>query len=299
MEVKGVQTMPSNSTLLSWCGLLLAVVLCTNSRDAEAASQEPSSVEEKTVPAYTPRGEKAVAAVLERLRQTGSFNHPDYPWAFRARYVRGDTLYMVDFARRSNDGQGFVWVGKAVSAGLRYHQGELRLCLCDAVWEHSNGIQAWCRNREYGLPLPTSVPEHGFSPFAEVANQLPTDLQKALEKEVPFPPEQKKVVATFGEEYSVAFLYARNCFLSKTGRTVLAFVQVREWNECKKEETFEMLAVARFDRHGKVTSSFRGKDITVDKKEILELIEGDDSHTFTFRSADGKKFVLPPVKDDR
>src|SRR5215510_7837857 len=111
------------SALFQLCGLFVAVNPCEYSLSCgEAAAPKPPSPDKVVAEQVTPAGKRAVESTLERLRQTGSFNHPDYPWVIRARQVRGDTLYFVEFLGRRADGKGFDWVGKAVQATLTFSE---------------------------------------------------------------------------------------------------------------------------------------------------------------------------------
>src|SRR5688500_18625486 len=108
----------------------------------------------------TPDGAQAVASALDRLRRTGTFNHPDYPYVIRARRVQGDKLFFVEFLHRRKDGNGFDAVGKAVWATLGQPKrskpdsmpvrtSQMEMCTDD--------LQATWDDRVEDFPLPTRL----------------------------------------------------------------------------------------------------------------------------------------------
>jgi hypothetical protein len=292
--------------LFRLCSLLLAVGLSATFRSGgEAADPTPRAPDQQT-----PEGREAVASALERLRQTGCFNHPDYPWVVRARLVRGDTLSFVGFLLRREDGKGFNRVGKAVQATLSYSEeyrpftfpgddplppvrrDTLRVRVCQ-MQMHSEEMDFECDERTIDLALPGRLRESGFRPFAEAEARLSQDQQKALGKDFSLRPEQRLLVAAFGE--GCYDLLRSEVGHGETGQTVVAYERCGEGSEDGWLK-FPTIAVARFDKTGEVLTSFRGKDITAKADDDMSLTSGDDSHDLTLKGPGGLKFVLPGTK---
>jgi hypothetical protein len=267
--------MRSKSARIHTGSLLLTVTLCATFRSGgEAAAPQPPTCANNTPAArLTPDGKEAVAAALERLRQTGSFNHPDYPWVVRARRVRGDALYFVEFLRRREDGRGFDAVGKAVQATLAYveeyeptsypeseplpvRRNRLVVRVCQARMETEDCIYELFDERVFDLALPARLPEGGFRPHAEAEVRLSRDQRKALSQEYALHRAQKMLLAAFGDE--CADLLRAHIGHSETGRTVLAYDQIAPIGSGRRYR-FATLAVARFDRAGEVLLRFRGR----------------------------------------
>jgi len=321
------------------CGLLLAIVPCETFRGfgAVAAPKGPAAGK-AAAERFTPGGKKAVESILQHVRQTGSFNHPDYPWVVRARQVRGDTLYFVEFLYRRADGKGFDWVGKAVQATLSFSEEYRPFALYEAAattrmrtaisllpkeyrpfalyeaaaparrdtlrvqvhqmeMQHQNGTRVFLEERVIDLSLPARLRENGFRPYAEAEAHLSSDQREALDKEYSLHPEQKLLLVAFGDECA-DLLQAKYIARSEMGQTVLACQNAVPLDSGRRTR-FGMLAVARFDRTGEVLMHFQGKDITAETSEVLSLLSGDDSESFTLKGPGGLKLVLPGTKAGR
>jgi len=306
--------MRPKSALVQLYAVLLAVVFCTTSRSSGEATAptSPPATGKTAAEQFTPDGKEAVAAALERLRRTGSFNHPDYPLVVRARRVHGDTLDFVEFLVRREDGKGFDWVGKAVQVTLTFSEevkplqlpwevaeipkrrAKLRVRVCQMEMETESGFSFWAEERTLDLPLPARLRESGFCPFAEAEARLSPDQRTTLSKEYSLRPEEKMLLAAFGEEATDLFR-VRNLARSESGQTVLAFDQAVRLDSGRRGK-FAKLAVARFDRTGKLLHCFRGQDIIAEAREILRLLSGDDSQGLTLKGSDGLMFILPGTK---
>jgi hypothetical protein len=310
--------MRPKSPFVPLCGLLLAVALgATFLSSPGEAAQKPT----RSAP-VTPAGEKAVAYALERVRRTGSFNHRDYPWVVRARCVRGDTLYFVEFLHRREDGKGFDVVGKAVQAALTFSaECEPRswpwevfsserddaapapmqrdTMRADArrmeIHLEDGGIICLAENT-FDLIPPAGLRKGGFRPFAEAAAQLSAEQREALDNEYDLIPEQKLLLAAFGEDcYD---LLCADIMSNESGRRVFALKRKGVETDAEGRFKFPTFAVAQFDGTGKVLARFRGDKVTVEKEDLSRLFEGDDSKEVTLRGPDGSKFILPAARAD-
>jgi hypothetical protein len=298
--------MGPKSALVHLCGLLLAAVLCVTSGGGTAAPK-PMPPEQ-----FTPEGKEALQSALERLRRTGSFNHPDYPWVVRARLVRGDTLYLVDFMRRRRDGKGFDLVGKAVEVTLAFSEEykswlpsgdspppvkrDSLLVRVQQMRLHTEDADVEAPCRIGGLELPGRLRESGFRPFAEAEARLSHDQRVALDGEDFLSPEQKTFLAAFGDKGCDLLMNVHEC---ESRQTLVAMDEkAGEWRG-NREVTFPKLAVVRLDKKGEILTQFRGTDVTVDRAEIFPLLSGDDSRGVTLKGPDGLKFILPATKPDR
>jgi hypothetical protein len=282
--------MDPKSAVIRLLMLLLVVVVCPPLRGGpEATVHKPP-----LVATFTPTGKQALTSALDRLARTGSFNHPDYPWVVRARAVRGDTLYFVEFLHRAANGKGFELVGKAVQVTAASSGADrLRVCLREMEIQDTEGNTLWAANRIVELPLPGRLREATFRPFSEALVHLSRDQRDALAREHRLNPEQKRVLAAFGADcYDLLLADIR---LSKTGRTVVAFERKGAEVGSDGLTRFSTLAVARFDEAGKVGVCFRGNNITVETTPIMRVFAGADPE-FTLRGPNGLKLVLPEVK---
>jgi hypothetical protein len=278
--------MGPKSAFLRLCGLLIASVLCVTSRSwADTTARKPVDA----------AVDSPVAFILERVRRTGSFNHPDYPWVVRARWVRGDTMYFVELLHRRKDGKGFDDVGNALQATLSFSQERdtLRVHVCQMEMENENGTRLEVEERLFDLTPPTWLRESGCRSYAEAEACLSRRQQEILGKQYSLSPEQESLLAAFGKQG--CGLLRAEISTSKTGRTVLAYERAGT-RRSGRLVTFGTIAVARFDRKGKVLQCFGGNDITADRNEVNRLILGDDSHSLTLIATDGQKFILPGIK---
>lgn len=306
--------MRPKSGVVHLCGLSLAVALCATLRSGgEAAPKPPLATAKPATEQRTPDGKVALASALERLRRTGSFNHPDYPWVVRARRVHGDTLYFVEFLCRREDGKGFDRVGKAVQATLAFsaeyepfrfpfeeampavRRDTLRVRVCQMDMQ-TEDVDVFVDDRIFDLPLPARLRESGFRPYAEAEGRLSEEQRKALDKSYPLRREQKLLLAAFGDE--CADLLRGEIGMGETGQTVVAWdkaVPRDSSGRCK----FARFAVARFDKTGEVVLRFQGKDVSAKTRPVIELLSGDESQTIRLRGSGGLKFVLPGIKAAR
>jgi hypothetical protein len=298
------------SALFYLAGLLLAGLLWARSQPGSAAAEPKPflQADNSQVEPVMRNGKEAITVALERLRRTGCFNHPDSPWVVRARGVRGDTLFLVEFLLRRQDGKGFACVGKAVQVTLAFSDevpftlGEsgapvrretLQVRARQLELETEGGTTLKSDERVFDLSLPSGLRESGFLPFAEAEDQLTKELRDALAQGFPLLPEQKMLISAFGEQCFE--LLGANIAKSDTGLTILAFetpLVPRAADQCK----FPMLAVVRFDRKGQVLVRSCGKNITASANEVAALMVGDDSQSLTLNSPDGFKFILPGTK---
>lgn len=293
------------------CGLSLVLALWVTMLSAGEAALKPlMPTVQPDVEQRTPDGKEAVASAIERLQRTGAFNHPDYPWVVRARRVQGDTLYFVEFLRRSEDGKGVDRVGKAVQATLAFssvhepfrlpfdeaamppvRRDTLRVHVCQMDM-HTEDMDVFLDERIFDLPLPSRLREIEFRPYAEAEVCLSEEQRKVLDKSYPLSPKQKLLLAAFGDE-SAELL--QGVWMSESGQTVVAGDKagVRDrGSRCH----FSRIAVARFDKTGTVVLRFQGKDVSVDKRSVVNLLFGDESQPIIFRGAGGLKFVLPRIE---
>jgi hypothetical protein len=287
--------------------VLLAVLYATCCRDAHTAARAP--LPER----FTPGGRGAVVSALERLRLTGSFNHPNYPWVVRARHVDGDKAYFVEFLRRRDGDDGFECVGKAVQVTIRFSEEfqpfafpglddplpperreAVRVTACQMEMQMADGSSAYFAERTFDLPLPARLPESRFRPFAEAEAHLSHELAEAFGKRYPLRSEQKKLLAAFGDQCYE--LLQGDILVSETGRRVFAFLHGRAVGVGQLE--FQTLAVAQFDSGGKVLVQFRGNNVAVRGIEPDLLFMGTESKAVTFLGPGGPYFTLPAVKGD-
>jgi hypothetical protein len=249
---------------------------------------------------------KAVlSAILDRLRLTGSFNHPACPLVIRAREVRGDTLYFVEFMRRKDDCKSFDFVGKAVSATLALSP-EPRENLHDTInlrvrqvdVQFADGAELLADFWFIDIPLPARMWESGYQSHREAKALLTEDQWKALAKDYSLRPEQKVLLAAFGKDgYD---LLDADLVRSESGRTLLAIDEHQgEKLDSGSRYRLKRLAVLRFDKEGKLQTHFRGSAVIVDADELSPLIVGDDSKPLTVQGADKQKFILPGIKGGR
>lgn len=299
------------SAAVALSGLSLAVVL-------SAAVANGGEAAPKLAVQRTPKGKEILEAALTRMKCTGVFNHPDYPWVVRARRVRGDTLYFVDFLRRRKDGKGFDIVGKAVAVSLAFskeyrpifeedgapvRRDTLRIHVYQMERYSDDGAELFCVDRIIDLQFPSGLREDGFRPYTEAEALLSAKQRQILNKDYPLSREQKKLLAAFGK--GRVDLLEPELEMSKSGVTVSESGRtVSVWNEpylVKSDGfcTIERIAVARFDEKGKVVRRFEGKDISMERKSFIQLINGDESQTIRLRGPDGVSFVLPGIKTDR
>jgi hypothetical protein len=286
--------------VLVYLGILVVVTVL-----GPASAGQPAG---KAAEQLTPGGKAAVADILERVRRTGCFNHPDCPWVVRARRVRGNTLFFVDFLRRGK--KGFDLVGKAVQITLRYSSklepiappgglGRARKRR-DTLQAHvrqieilmQDGTEVWCDEHVFDLSLPARLRANSFRPWAEIEGRLSRGQREALAREFPFSPEQKKLRAAFGDECDD--LLQLPLALSETGQTVVAYALVPS----PRRDRFKLarIAIARFDKAGKVLVRFRGKDITASVTELSQLLGGDDSQELVLTGRAGLKLVIPGTR---
>jgi hypothetical protein len=306
--------MRPKSALVRLGGLLLGVALCATSRwGGNAAPKPPAPARGAAAARLTPDGKEAVASALERLRRTGSFNHPDYPWVVRARRVSGDALYFVEFLRRLEGGKGFASAGNAVQANVAYSEeyqpftfpfeerwpperrGDLRVHVGQMRLHAANG-DITVEERTFDLPLPARLREAGFRPYAAAEARLSRDQRQALGKGYALRPEQKQLLAAFGDD--CADLLRAKVVSSETGQTVLAYDDAVAL-ESGRRYRFPTLAVARFDKAGEVLARFQGKDVVAETSEVARLIVGDDSSGFALSGPGGLRLILPGTKPAR
>jgi hypothetical protein len=286
--------MRPKSPLVPLVGLLLAAILGAGLLGGPAAATPITSPSLPGIPA----GNMDVTDVREQIRRTG-FNHPDYPWVVRARCVRGDTLYFVEFLHRREGGKGFDRVGKAVRVSFTLRRGTLLANVSQVEMQLENGTSIVCDSKRYQVVLPERLRQDGFRPFGEAVAHLSREQRKALGKDYPLSREQKLLLAAFGDDgYD---LLQGGITASESGQRVVACnypnFKGLEYDGAGGYK-FRTLAVAQFDRAGKVVARFQGNDITVQGEDTGSLIYGDDSREITLRGPDGREAVFPAVKAD-
>jgi hypothetical protein len=288
---KGVLTMPSRIVLFLLGALLFGAALWFG--------QMPSGK-------FTPAGSAAVESAIDRVRATGCFNHPDYPWVVRARLVRGDTLYFVEVLHRRADGGGFDLVGKAVQATVSFSRVSQQLdsdwCVleeqCDSMlvrvrqleMEAESGSKFFVDHYVFFLPLPGPLGRDDFLPFAQAKASLSTEQSEALRRPFPLRPEQTKHFVAFGER-GIELLQSISRGISERTRTVVA----HEGEEAQSDRHVKLktLGVARFDASGKVVARFLGNDVVVNHDELSALFLDGDEAPLSFTDKTGRKIVLP------
>jgi hypothetical protein len=291
--------------------LLLCLVLFVSVVYVSVSSHDPLAER------YTPGGEEAVASALERIRRTGSFNHPAYPWVVRARRVQGNTLEQVEFLCRDQDGKTFAAVGKAFQVTVRYsrtyhgyapsfiylgdppptpiRRDTLEIRAHQFLVCFPSGDEAWWDDQLIDLFVPPRLREADFRPFSEAEARLTGDQHQVLAREYPLRPEQKKVLAVFGDEDTD--LIQGDILETESGRTLMAYPRERIDTSPRGDYLFSRLAVARFDRAGGVTAKFRGDNVTLDPETWRRL--WDEQSSVTLTGADGRTTRIPSFSDPR
>ena len=260
-------------------------------------------------------GEGAVHAALERLRQTGCFNHPSYPFVVRAKRVRGNTLYFVDILCRDETGRRILWVAKAVQATLHYSEERetigwpgddpippyrretLRVRVCQIELTCPEIITMVLDRRQIDIRLPARLPAHGFRPFAEAEMRLSASQRETLDKGYALDPAQQRLVEAFGIDADD--LLQTDPILSQDGRMVVT--GCRPAKKIRDRYQVAVFAIAQFDRNGGVSNRFEGRDIMVDPRELSELVNlaagGDDSRSLSWTVENGRSFSAHFRKD--
>jgi hypothetical protein len=252
----------------------------------------------------TPAGRAALGDLLRRLRETGSFSHPDCPWAVRARRVRGNTLYFVEFLRRSADG-GFDVAGKAVQLTLQYsdvfypfspfepakpeHRPAImaRAFRGEITWDE--GDAASFNEQVVFFHLPERLDVDRFRRFGESLPALTGPFREALARPYDQTPAQAALIKAFGEDAD-EFLCQEHAW--SKGRTVVVSMGKPEPlkdSRCR----LRRCAVVQIRPDGSVGSRFLGGDVTASIEDICALANDDGPVPLRLTDARGRVITLP------
>ncbi len=148
---------------------------------AVIAAQEPSAgTRDRSDPRTPPQLE---TALYERFKQPGWFQHPDVPWVFKAQRVEGEQLQDVWIGRRTAQGKGYDFLGRAHLAklGVDSSSGQLYVRLTELYYCTAAGDFGWVAEKVWCIDLPTE-PAYLLKPLVSLPQQETPLLSPAADR---------------------------------------------------------------------------------------------------------------------